>query len=205
MKKIVLLLTLFASFSAMADGDAEKGKAISATCAACHGADGNSAVPANPKLAGQHPNYLLKQLKEFKLAMTSQGKSGRNNAVMGGMVMPLSEKDMADLAAYYASQDATPGTTPEAAIALGKQIYNAGLPDRGVAACIACHGPRGNGTVSSGFPKISGQHADYLKGQLEMFRSGQRNNDLNGMMRAVSAKLSDAEILAVSQYLGGLH
>ncbi|MFD2179166.1 c-type cytochrome [Veronia pacifica] len=205
MKKLALILTLFASFSAFAGGDVKAGQAISATCAACHGVDGNSAVAINPKLAGQHPKYLLKQLKEFKSGMTSQGKTGRYNAVMGGMVAALSEKDMEDLAAYFGSQDAIPGTTPESSIAVGQRLYRAGDPSRGIAACIACHGPRGNGTPLSGFPKISGQHADYTKLQLEMFRSGKRNNDMNGMMRSIAMKMTDDEILAISQYLGGLH
>ncbi|WP_407331874.1 c-type cytochrome [Enterovibrio sp. 27052020O] len=205
MKKLALLLTLIASFTAYAQGDAEAGKAKSTTCAACHGPDGNSLIPANPVLAGQHEKYLLKQLKEFKLGMTSGGEQGRYNAVMAGMVAALSEQDMADLAAYYASQTAKPGATPESSIDLGEQIYLAGDAERGIAACIACHGPRGNGTSLSGFPKISGQHADYVKAQLMAFRDGTRNNDLNGMMRIVATKLSDKEIDAISQYVGGLH
>lgn len=205
MKRLALLLTLFASFTAFAQGNAEAGKAKSVTCAACHGADGNSVIPANPTLAGQHEKYLLKQLKEFKLGMTTGGEQGRNNAIMAGMVAALSEQDMADLAAFYASQTAKPGSTPESAIEIGEALYLAGNQERGIAACIACHGPRGNGTSLSGFPKVSGQHADYVKAQLTAFRDGQRNNDLNGMMRIVAAKLSDKEIDAISKYVGGLH
>ncbi|MDD1795671.1 cytochrome c4 [Enterovibrio makurazakiensis] len=205
MKKLALLLTLIASFTAYAQGDAEAGKAKSTTCAACHGADGNSLIPANPVLAGQHEKYLFKQLKEFKLGMTSGGEQGRYNPVMAGMVAALSEQDMADLAAYYATQTAKPGVTPESTVELGEQLYLAGDSERGIAACIACHGPRGNGTSLSGFPKISGQHADYVKAQLMAFRDGTRNNDLNGMMGIVSTKLSDKEIDAISKYVGGLH
>ncbi|WP_028024278.1 c-type cytochrome [Enterovibrio calviensis] len=205
MKKLALLLTLIASFTAYAQGDAEAGKAKSTTCAACHGPDGNSLIPANPVLAGQHEKYLFKQLKEFKLGMTTGGEQGRYNAVMAGMVAALSEQDMADLAAYYATQTAKPGVTPESTIELGEQLYLAGDTERGIASCIACHGPRGNGTSLSGFPKISGQHADYVKAQLMAFRDGTRNNDLNGMMGIVSAKLSDEEIDAISKYVGGLH
>ncbi|KXF82517.1 c-type cytochrome [Enterovibrio coralii] len=205
MKKLALLLTLLASFTAHAQGDAEAGKAKSATCAACHSADGNSLIPANPVLAGQHEKYLFKQLKEFKLGMQTGGEQGRYNAVMAGMVAPLSEQDMADLAAFYASQTAKPGTTPESAIEVGEELYLAGDKERGIAACIACHGPRGNGTALSGFPKISGQHAEYVQAQLVMFRDGVRNNDLNGMMQIVAAKLTDKEIEAISQYVGGLH
>ncbi|OEE63518.1 cytochrome C [Enterovibrio norvegicus FF-454] len=205
MKKLALLLTLIASFTVYAQGDAEAGKAKSTTCAACHGPDGNSLIPANPVLAGQHEKYLLKQLQDFKLGMTTGGEQGRYNAVMAGMVASLSEQDMSDLAAYYASQTAKPGATPETSVDLGEQIYLAGDSERGIAACIACHGPRGNGTSLSGFPKISGQHAEYVSAQLMAFREAKRNNDLNSMMRIVASKLSDKEIDAISQYVGGLH
>ncbi|KMV29413.1 cytochrome c4 [Photobacterium swingsii] len=205
MKKLVLILSLLASCSAWAQGDAEAGKAKAATCAACHGADGNSIMAQYPKLAGQHPGYLEKQLKEFKLGITSGGKQGRNDPVMSAMAMPLSEQDMSDLAAYYASLPISDNTTPESSIEIGQQLYRFGDAERGVAACIACHGPRGNGTSLSGFPKISGQNAEYVKLQLEKFRAGERQNDMNTMMRAVAAKLSDSEITALSQYVGGLH
>ncbi|ODP97739.1 MULTISPECIES: c-type cytochrome [Salinivibrio] len=205
MKKLALILTLLASASAWAQGDAEAGKAKANTCAACHGADGNSILPDYPNLAGQHANYIEKQLKEFKLGAQSGGEQGRYNAVMAGMVAPLSEQDMADLAAYYATLTPKPGTTPEGSVAIGRQLYMAGDPERGIAACTACHGPRGNGTPSSGFPKISGQPAKYLASQLKMFRDGDRHNDMNQMMRSVAAKLTDNEIDALSKYLGGLH
>ena len=205
MKKLALILTLLASCSAWAQGDAEAGKAKAAVCAACHGADGNSIIAQYPKIAGQHPGYLEKQLKEFKLAMSTGGKQGRNDPVMGGMAMPLSEQDMADLAAYFSTLSISDNTTPESSVAVGQQLYRFGDPERGIAACTACHGPRGNGTSLSGFPKISGQHAEYVKIQLEKFRSAQRNNDMNAMMRSVAAKLSDDEITSLSQYVGGLH
>ncbi|GHA61432.1 c-type cytochrome [Photobacterium aphoticum] len=205
MKKLALILTLLASCSAWAQGDAEAGKMKAATCAACHGADGNGIMAQYPKIAGQHAGYLEKQLKDFKLAMSSGGKQGRQDAVMGGMVMPLTEQDMADLAAYYASLPISDNTTPESSIALGQTLYRAGDAERGITACTACHGPRGNGTSLSGFPKISGQNAEYVKLQLEKFRDGQRANDMNAMMRAVAVKLTDDEITALSQYVGGLH
>ncbi|WP_434357533.1 cytochrome c4 [Parasalinivibrio latis] len=205
MKKLALIMTLLASSSVMAQGDVEAGKAKAATCAACHGADGNSALAQYPKIAGQHPRYLEKQLIEFKLGQSSGGKQGRYDPVMSGMAAPLSEVDMADLSAYFASLEMSQGTTPENSLDVGKQLYLAGDAERGITACVACHGPRGNGTPSSGFPKISGQHAEYTQIQLTKFRDGQRNNDLNGMMGSVAAKLSDAEITALSQYLGGLH
>lgn len=205
MKKLALILSLLASCSVWAQGSIEAGKAKSQTCVACHGADGNSLITQYPKLAGQHEKYLEKQLKELKLGMTSGGKQGRYEPVMGAMAMPLSEEDMADLAAYYASLPISSSSTPENVVDEGKVLYTAGNAERGVTACIACHGPRGNGTELSGFPKISGQHADYIKAQLEKFRDGDRNNDMNAMMRDVAKKLTDADIDTLSKYVGGLH
>ncbi|MEZ8500648.1 cytochrome c [Vibrio splendidus] len=205
MKKLALILSLLASCSVWAQGSIEAGKAKSQTCVACHGADGNSLITQYPKLAGQHEKYLEKQLKELKLGMTSGGKQGRNEPVMGAMAMSLSEEDMADLAAYYASLPISSNSTPENVVDEGKVLYTAGNAERGVTACIACHGPRGNGTQLSGFPKISGQHADYIKAQLEKFRDGSRNNDMNAMMRDVAKKLTDADIDTLSKYVGGLH
>ncbi|MCF7504270.1 MULTISPECIES: c-type cytochrome [Vibrio] len=205
MKKLALILSLLASCSVWAQGSIEAGKAKSQTCVACHGADGNSLITQYPKLAGQHEKYLDKQLKELKLGMTSGGKQGRNEPVMGAMAMSLSEEDMADLAAYYASLPISSNSTPENVVDEGKVLYTAGDAERGVTACTACHGPRGNGTELSGFPKISGQHADYIKAQLEKFRDGSRNNDMNAMMRDVAKKLTDADIDTLSKYVGGLH
>lgn len=205
MKKLALILSLLASCSVWAQGSIEAGKAKSQTCVACHGADGNSLITQYPKLAGQHEKYLDKQLKELKLGMTSGGKQGRYEPVMGAMAMSLSEEDMADLAAYYASLPISSNSTPENVVDEGKVLYTAGNAERGVTACIACHGPRGNGTELSGFPKISGQHADYIKAQLEKFRDGSRNNDMNAMMRDVAKKLTDADIDTLSKYVGGLH
>lgn len=205
MKKLALILSLLASCSVWAQGSIEAGKAKSQTCVACHGADGNSLITQYPKLAGQHEKYLEKQLKELKLGMTSGGKQGRNEPVMGAMAMPLSEQDMADLAAYYASLPISNNSTPENVVEEGKILYTAGNAERGLTACIACHGARGNGTELSGFPKISGQHAEYIKAQLEKFRDGSRNNDMNAMMRDVAKKLTDAEIDTLSKYVGGLH
>ncbi|MCC2616910.1 cytochrome c4 [Aestuariibacter halophilus] len=202
---LIFCLTLGVAGQALAQGDAQAGKEKSATCAACHGNDGNSMIDMNPKIAGQHAGYLVKQLKEFKLAAETGGAEGRNNAVMNGMAAPLSEQDMLDLAAYFASQDMSQGSTPEDVIAKGEALYRGGDADRGITACIACHGPRGNGMALADFPDISGQHPTYLKAQLEAFRSGQRANDLNGMMRDIAMKLSDEDIEILSKYLGGLH
>ncbi|CSC55739.1 cytochrome c4 [Vibrio cholerae] len=205
MKKLALILSVLASCSVWAQGSIEAGKAKSLTCAACHGADGNSPLTIYPKLAGQHEKYLEKQLKELKLGASSGGKQGRYDPVMSAMAMPLSDEDIADLAAYYASMPISGNTTPEDVVAQGKVLYTAGDASRGLTACIACHGPRGNGTELSGFPKISGQHADYIKAQLEKFRSRTRANDMNEMMRDVAHKLTDADIDILSKYVGGLH
>ena len=207
MKKLVIMVCFALGFSSvvLAQGDAEAGKAKSATCAACHGMDGNSTIDSQPKLAGQHAGYLAKQLKEFKLAAQSGGAEGRNNPVMNGMAMGLSEQDILDLSAYYAGQEAKQGATPEDVIEKGQALYRGGDLERGITACIACHGPRGNGMNAAGFPDISGQHAAYLKTQLDMFKSAGRMNDLNGMMQDIAKKMSDEDIDVLSKYLGGLH
>lgn len=207
MKKIGLLvcLALGMSTAVFAKGDAEAGKAKSLTCSACHGTDGNSSIAMNPKIAGQHQGYLAKQLTEFRLASRTGGKEGRNNAVMNGMSAALSDQDIADLAAYYSSQDQKPGTTPEDVIEAGQALYTGGDAEKGITACIACHSPDGKGMGLAGFPVISGQHADYTISQLKMFRDGSRANDLNGMMRDIAGKLNDEEIEILAKYLGGLH
>jgi cytochrome c553 len=207
MKKLGLLVCLTVGMStvAFAKGDAEAGKAKSLTCSACHGTDGNSAIAMNPKIAGQHEGYLAKQLTEFRLASRTGGKEGRNNAVMNGMAAALSDQDIADLAAYYSSQDQKAGETPEDVIEAGQALYRGGDPEKGLTSCISCHGPDGKGMGLAGFPVISGQHADYTISQLKMFRDGTRANDLNGMMRDIAAKLSDEEIEILAKYLGGLH
>ncbi len=208
MRNIALSLTMLFGLIGVAqatEGDVEAGKTKSATCAACHGPDGNSTIPANPKIAGQHESYLYKQLKEFKLGMTSGGKEGRVSAVMGGMSMGLSDQDMKDLAAYFASQTMKPGSTPEEVVASGQALYRGGDMKRGIAACQACHGPRGVGQSLAGFPQVSFQHPEYIKTQLELFRSGERANDKNGMMQDIAMKLTDKDIEILSKYMAGLH
>jgi len=200
--KNLLMIPLIASLAwlgtAHAAGDAEAGKTKSAMCAACHGPDGNSVAPNFPKLAGQHPDYTVKQLKEFK-------SGDRTDATMNGMAMALSEQDMADIAAFYASQKAAVGTAAEDKVALGEAIYRAGNAASGVAACAACHGPTGNGNPMAKFPSLNGQHADYTTVQLKNFRTGTRANDAGSMMRGVAKGMSDAEIEAVAQYIQGLN
>ncbi|MFQ3189145.1 MAG: cytochrome c553 [Paraglaciecola sp.] len=207
MKNISLLVCLFMGFSvsAVEQGNAENGKAKSITCGACHGADGNSAIPTNPKLAGQHEKYLVKQLTEFKLASQTGGKEGRNNAIMNGMSAALSEQDILDLSAYFSSQEATPGESSQDSVDLGNKLYVGGDMERGITACIACHGPKGNGTSLSGFPDISGQHSDYIAIQLKSFRSGERHNSLNGMMGDIAKRMTDDDIKVISNYVAGLH
>jgi len=210
MKKIalsltILLGTLSASNATAFDGDVNAGKEKSETCAACHGPDGNAPVNIYPKIAGQHADYIYKQLQEFKLGMTSGGKEGRMDPVMSGMAMPLSDQDMKDLAAYFSSLNMSEGATPKDVVEVGQQLYKAGDAERGIPACAACHGPRGNGTSLAKFPKISFQHPEYIKSQLEKFRDGTRNNDLNGMMQDIAKKLTDKDIEVLSKYLGGLH
>lgn len=200
---MTVLLGLIAVATAnAAEGNAEAGKSKTAMCAACHGADGNSLVPMYPKLAGQSASYLVKQLTEFKLGMTSAGKAGRVDPVMGGMAMALSDQDMADVAAFYASQKITAGSGSDNAI--GKKLYLGGNAEMEVTACVACHGINGKGMPSAGFPALASQNAEYLKIQLEKFRDGSRNNDLNAMMQGVAANLTDEEITALSQYMSSL-
>ncbi|MCL9782886.1 cytochrome c4 [Vibrio sp. S4M6] len=205
MKKLVLIVSLLASGPLWAQGDIEAGKAKSESCAACHGPDGNSLLGIYPNLAGQHEKYLFKQLKDLKLGMETSGKQGRYNPVMSGMALPLSEQDMADLAAYYASLPAQEGTTPENVVEQGRALYSGGDEERGLTACIACHGPRGHGGELSGFPRLSGQQAEYIKIQLEEYRQGSRANDMNAIMRDIAKKLTDEDIAVLSQYVGGLH
>ena len=200
-----LLVALFAVSAVAADEkaaakvakpDLAKGEASYGTvCAACHGADCNSMIPANPKLAQQHPEYLVKQLKEFK-----SGK--RANAIMSGMVASLSEDDMRNIAYWLASKKAKPGFAKDkASVLLGERIFRGGIPDRQVPACAGCHGPSGTG-IPSQYPRIAGQHADYAVAQLLAFRDGVRLN--NAQMTGVTAKMNDREIKAVSDYIAGL-
>jgi cytochrome c553 len=176
--------------------DLAKGEAtFTAVCAACHAADGNSAIPVNPKLAQQHPEYLVKQLQEFK-----SGK--RANAIMSGMVAALSDEDMKNIAYWVTSKPAKPGFAKEKElVTLGERIYRGGIPDRQVAACAGCHSPNGAG-IPAQYPRLSGQHADYAVAQLNSFRDGTRKNSLQ--MAAVAAKMNDREIKAVADYVAGL-
>ncbi|MFC0446203.1 c-type cytochrome [Pseudidiomarina halophila] len=208
MKKLVLFVGLYLGLTGAtfaATGDAEAGKEKSQVCAACHGPTGSSPSDMYPKLNGQHASYLAKQLHDYKLAAETGGEEGRANAIMQGQVASLSDQDIADLAAYFASQDPMQDVAPEDVVEPGQEFYLGGDEERGITACVACHGPRGDGMALAVFPDISGQHPAYLKTQLEMFRSGERANDMNGMMRDIAAKLTDEDIELLSQYMSGLY
>ena len=175
--------------------DVVKGQASYAVCASCHAADGNSGTPVNPKLAQQHPEYLVKQLQEFK-----SGK--RANAVMAGFAAGLSEDDMKNIAFWLASQKAKTGFAKDKElVALGERIYRGGIQDRQIAACAGCHSPTGAG-IPAQYPRLSGQHAEYTAAQLTSFRDGVRKNSLQ--MNQVAAKLNDREIRALADYIAGL-
>lgn len=184
-------------------GDPAKAQTIvGQVCAACHGADGNSVLSANPSLASQHPEYTLKQLQNFKAANGKRAE--RPSAIMSGMVANLSSEDMANLAAFFARQKArSVGASDADLVKQGQEIYRGGILTKNIAACSACHSPDGAG-IPSQFPRLAGQHAEYVEAQLKAFRSGERANDPNGMMRAVAARLSDREIKALSEYIAGL-
>ncbi len=186
----------FGAQAQTAKPDLVKGAALyGGVCIACHAADGNSMIPANPKLAQQHPEYLIKQLQEYK-----SGK--RENAIMKGFASGLSDEDMHNIAFWLASQKGAPGfATDKDSVALGERIYRGGIPDRQIAACAACHSPNGAGLPVQ-YPRLSGQHAEYTATQLNAFRSGARAN--NAAMTGVAAKLNDREIQAVSDYIAGL-
>jgi len=199
---VVALATLFA-VSAMADEakepakpDLAKGGTISASvCAACHTADGSRGIPTNPILQGQHEDYIVKQLAEFK-----SGK--RDNAVMKPMASTLSDDDMRNVAAFYASKTAKPGKSKNpATVALGEKIWRGGIAEKSVPACAGCHGPAGAG-VPAQYARLGGQHAEYVSNELTLFRSGKRAN--SPQMATIAARMSDAEIAAVSDYAEGL-
>ena len=184
--------------------DLAKGEAkYTAVCAACHGADGNSGIPANPKLAGQHPQYLVKQLQDFK-------GDKRKSAVMKGFAAVLSDEDMSNIGAWLAAQKPKTGFAKDKdLVALGERIYRGGIPDRQIAACAGCHSPNGAG-IPAQYPRMSGQHADYTEAQLKAFRVGAADAKDGGArlnstpMRDVAAKMNDREIKAVSDYIAGL-
>lgn len=198
-------LILGASVATAADlpkADTAKGQTIATqVCAACHGADGNSPAPVNPKLAGQIPEYLHKQLVNFKPV---NGKAERANPVMMGFASALSPEDMRNVSAYFAGQPAKAGAARnKETIALGQKLWRGGDVQRGLPACASCHGATGAG-IPVQYPRLSGQHSEYIETQLKAFRVGERANDSNRVMRAIAAKMTDADIRAVADYAAGL-
>lgn len=207
MKNIIKLSILVFGLFGLATADAAKadldaGKKLAQTvCAACHSADGNSAVSMYPKLAGQHAGYSIAAMHEFRKG----DKGKRNNPIMFEQMKALSDADMENVAAYFASQDMSAGGAVEDLVPLGQQIYRGGNMGTGVPACMACHGPTGSGNAPARFPRLAGQHVDYVVEQLKAFRSGARQDAIGGMMNDVAQKMTDDEISAVASYISGLH
>jgi len=199
-KRIVAaaLLCFCVSGPSNAAGDAEAGKAASATCAGCHGADGKAITPDYPNLAGQHASYIAKQLTAYR-------DGERANQLMSPMAAALSDQNILDLAAYYSEMTPIKGVAEEDNLTLGQNIFRGGITSANIAACTGCHGPSGKGNPAAAYPMLSGQNKAYLVEQLKLFRSGKRNNDPNEMMRSLAHRLSDTEIDALANYASGLH
>ena len=204
MKNLAIMFCLLMAWAQSGiAADAAAGKNNSMVCSACHGADGNSAVPSFPKLAGQGEAYLIKQMKDIR-------DGARPVPTMAGQLDGKSDEELADLAAYFASQPKSGGRTNPELVALGAKIFRGGVAERNVAACSACHSPTGKGNAPAGFPSLAGQHAEYTATQLKMYRKGYedssgRTNDGDGkIMRTIAFGLSDKEIEAVSSYIAGL-
>lgn len=220
MKKSLAAVVLALGFASLANaavtmpkGDATAGQTKAAVCGACHGPDGNSMAPNFPRLAGQNAKYIFKQLSDFK-------SGRRQNGTMQGMAAPLSEQDMADVAAYFSSQKGGVDLAKPALVKEGETVFRGGNPKSGVAPCSGCHGPAGKGNEFAAFPHIGGQHADYLKAQLKAFRAAgradlvtddqKRTNDAakageQGPMQMIAGKLSDQEIESLASFISGLH
>lgn len=182
---------------ALPEGDPQRGQAKAANCAGCHGIDGDSIMPAWPKLAGQHELWLFKQLFDFK-------SGSRVDPMMSGMVQALTAQDIADLAAWFALQEPSMSAADQARAHQGERLYVDGRAEDDLPPCVGCHGTRGRGysdVVPGGFPRLAGQHAQYTAKALRDFRDGTRTNDYNGMMQSIAGKLSDEDILALSEYM----
>ncbi|SEI85919.1 Cytochrome c553 [Azotobacter beijerinckii] len=205
---VTLLLTLGISGLAHAAGDAAAGQGKAAVCGACHGPDGNSAAPNFPKLAGQGERYLLKQMKDIKAGMTAGAAEGTGRKVleMTGQLDNLNDQDLADIAAYFAAQKMGVGAADPQLVEAGEALYRGGKLADGMPACTGCHSPNGAGNEQAAYPKLGGQHAQYVTKQLTDFREGVRTNDGDSMiMRSIAAKLSNKDIAAISSYIQGLH
>ena len=204
--KFLLTLSLYLTFvfnliNPVYSSDINKGKELSVSCAACHGENGISVNPTWPKLAGQNPKYLASQLYEFR-----KGAEGnRNNAVMYGIAVTLSDSDIDDLASYYASLKGNVGMTQDKYLELGRNIYRGGNMEIKIQACISCHGPNGQGNYAAAIPMLSGQHSQYTYQQLKNFQTSIRANDYNKMMRNIVHRMTDEEMKAVASYIEGLY
>lgn len=219
MKKFLMVFCVLAGVSsfATAGGDAASGKDKAAACVACHGQGGNSSVPTFPKLAGQNERYLLKQLQDIQCGFLSEEQqkaekcAARSVPTMAGQLDNFDDQDLADIAAYYASQTGSVGQAKADLVAKGEEVYRAGIRSKGVAACTGCHSPTGSGNAPAGYPALSGQHAEYIEAQLKAFRAaadglpGRSNDGDTKIMRDVARLLSDSEIAAVASYISGLH
>ncbi len=192
------VVSVFAGGGATAKADLAKGQAAAVICAACHGGDGNSAIAVNPNLAGQHAQYITKQLMNFK-------SGERNNAIMKGMVATLAtDEDMKNVAAYYAAQKPRPGfARDQALVNAGQKIYRGGDAQTGIPACAGCHSPSGAG-IPAQYPRLAGQMKEYTLAQLKAFKVGERANDNAAMMRTIASRLSDKQMEALAEYVSGL-
>ena len=202
MKKVsalapLVLLGCLGASAALAAGSAEKGESKATACTACHGPNGNSANPEWPVLAGQHEQYIHKQLQAFK-------SGTRKNPLMTPMAMSLSDDDMADLGAYFSSQKPAGKETDAAKLQLGQRVYRSGDPKTGAPACASCHGPLGAGNPPAAYPQLRGQYATYVAAQLRAYRANTRQTDPNQVMRSVAGTMSDEQIDAVASYVQGL-
>lgn len=200
MKTILLavnLCLLTMASLALAKGDPEAGKAKAAQCAGCHGADGNSPTAAFPKIAGQGEKYLLKQLQDVK-------EGTRVIAQMAGQLDNMNAQDLENLASYFASQTMSGSAAKQDLVETGSSVYRAGIKEQGIAACTGCHSPTAAGNAPAGFPRLSGQHADYIEQQLLMFQKGERDNDSDSVMRSITERMTAQEIKAVSSYASGV-
>ncbi|MDR3501908.1 MAG: c-type cytochrome [Legionella sp.] len=199
MKKFALAVILCVPLTVYAQDHTPTTTNKAMVCAACHGQSGNSQNPEWPNLAGQHPKYFIKQLKDMK------DKSLRDAPTMSALVATMSDQDMDDLAAYYAKMPLAQGSTPKEFLQRGEQLYRGGDFTKRITACIACHGPKGTGNAQAGFPVLSGQHAAYTLLQLLAFKDGKRKNDLNHIMQDISSRMSREDMEAVAHYIEGLH
>ncbi len=199
-KFLLFVLTsslMLISIQAGAAGDPVAGQSKAAVCTACHGVDGNSVTAAWPKIAGQHEEYIYKQLIDFK-------SGNRDNPQMTPIVATMNDEDLSDVAAYFSSQKAQPGFAAPENLLTAERMYRVGDPGSGLASCSACHGPNGSGNPAAKFPALSGQHAEYTIATLKAYKSEDRNNDPNSIMRNIASKLTNSDIDIIANYLQGL-